>query len=273
MIRLALLDMYDGLEGLGIPNILSILEPYSTIQVDRFDVRGKCELPGLDYDLYISSGGPGSPLEGDGLWDRGYYKLMDNLWKYNEQHADKKYVFFICHSFQMIAHHLSLGSVVLRNKESFGVFPVHKTQYGTEEAVFKHLDDIFYIADFRKWQFIEPNHARMEHMGARILAVEKKRPHVNLERAVMAVRFSDEWIGTQFHPEADPVGMKIHFEKEDKKKEFIAKKGEDKYQQMLELIADKEKLTVTHEAILPTWLNESIQSINLQRKLKALMDD
>jgi imidazoleglycerol phosphate synthase glutamine amidotransferase subunit HisH len=34
-----------------------------------------------------------------------------------------------------------------------------------------------------------------------------KRDHVQYERAIMAVRFTDYFVGTQFHPEADPVSF------------------------------------------------------------------
>jgi hypothetical protein len=38
-------------------------------------MRGKCELPEIDqYDIYISTGGPGNPLIGDGA-----YKNIMNL--------------------------------------------------------------------------------------------------------------------------------------------------------------------------------------------------
>ena len=40
-------------------------------------------------------------------------------------------------------------------------------------------------------------------MGAKILCIEKERPHVPYERAVMGIRFNEYMIGTQFHPEAD----------------------------------------------------------------------
>jgi len=273
MIRVALLDMYNGEEGLGIPNLLAVLDKYSVLKVDRFEVRYKCELPGLDYDMYISSGGPGSPLEGDGIWDRGYFRLMDRLWKYNDQNDDKKYVFFICHSFQMILHHLSLANVIYRKKESFGVFPCHMTSDGRKDPLFKDLDDPFHIADFRHWQCVQPYHQRIENMGCKILALEKIRPHVPLERAVMAMRFRDEWVGVQFHPEADPDGMKVHFQKPEKRELAIEKKGQEKYAQMIEKLDDDAKLPKTYRTVLPSWINRCIQRINLQRKLETILND
>lgn len=55
-------------------------------------------------------------------------------------------------------------------------------------------------------------------MGASILAIEKARPHVPYERAMMALRFNENMIGTQFHPEADAIGMSLHLKTPERKK-------------------------------------------------------
>ncbi|HMQ06519.1 MAG TPA: GMP synthase [Saprospiraceae bacterium] len=264
-LRLAILDMYDGTPNLGMNNILEILTLYPGITVDCFDVRGKCEVPGLNYDIYISSGGPGSPLLGDGIWERAYYSLLDRLWLHNQKSIDKKYVFFICHSFQMICLHLGLGEVLRRKKESFGIYPVHKTDEGKNEEVFSGLSDPFYVADFREWQVVRPNYFRINKMGFKIMAMEKLRPHVDLERAIMAIRFSPEWFGTQFHPEADPDGMLYHFSETPKKDVAIAKKGSKKYDIMMQLLRDPEKLVKTYDQIIPSFLNHAIQRLSQQK--------
>jgi len=267
-IRLALLDMYDGQKNLGIGNIISLLEEHMEISYKRFDVRGMCELPSLDYDIYICSGGPGSPLEGDRIWDRGFFNLMDRLWIHNQRSEEKKYVFFICHSFQMICHHLSLGSVVRRKSESFGVFPVHKTEAGKTDRLIAALPEPFYAADFRNWQFIQPDLDRIHNLGCKILALEKIRPHVRLERAIMAMRFSEEWVGTQFHAEADPTGMVLHFSDAEKKEKVIQEKGQEKYDQIMRDAKEDGKLPLTHETILPSWLEETKKKV-LSYKLLA----
>jgi hypothetical protein len=47
-------------------DIISRFEPIVDFKI--FDVRGKCELPEISkYDIYISTGGPGNPLIGDGI--------------------------------------------------------------------------------------------------------------------------------------------------------------------------------------------------------------
>ncbi|MEM9261926.1 MAG: GMP synthase, partial [Bacteroidota bacterium] len=65
--RLAILDMYDGTPNQGMRCIQEIVEAYRNhVQYEVFDVRGTAEVPGLDFDIYIATGGPGDPRDGDG---------------------------------------------------------------------------------------------------------------------------------------------------------------------------------------------------------------
>jgi hypothetical protein len=66
-IKVAILDLYNGIANEGMRGFQDILNRYKTkhdlnITYKIFDVRRGCEVPGLDFDIYISSGGPGSPL-------------------------------------------------------------------------------------------------------------------------------------------------------------------------------------------------------------------
>ena len=69
-VRMAILDMNNNVENMGIASIKRIADRFAVVDYDVFDVRYKAEVPGLDYDIYISSGGPGDPLDGDGVWDK-----------------------------------------------------------------------------------------------------------------------------------------------------------------------------------------------------------
>ena len=106
---------------------------------------------------------------------------------------------------------------------------MHKTLDGQLDRLLDGLDDPFYAVDSRDWQLVQPRLKVFEEHGARILSIEKIRTHVQLERAIMAVRFSDEFVGTQFHPEADPIGMKAHFNREDQRRpvEFLSEPSGD----------------------------------------------
>jgi anthranilate/para-aminobenzoate synthase component II len=132
------------------------------------------------------------------------------------------------------------------------------TAEGRDEAVFAGLQDPFYAVDSRDYQVIQPNESVLEKMGAKILCIEKDRPHVPYERAIMAIRYNDYMIGTQFHPEADATGMTMYLNRADKKQTVIESHGAEKWRSMLENLNDPEKIVCTYSKVLPNFLNEAI---------------
>lgn len=263
-LRLAILDLYNGIPNQGMRCIREIAEGFADeIEYDVFDVRVDGTVPDLTYDIYISSGGPGDPRdgEGEGGWQDVWNKWLDGIFAHNSTAADKKYVFFICHSFQMATHHFGLADVTARKSISFGTFPVHTTEFGDRDAMFDDLEDPFYAADFRRFQAIQPNEQRLKETGARVLCLEKIRPLIDLERAIMAIRWSKEIIGVQFHPEADPEGMMAHFSRPDIKLDVVADHGRDKWLQMMEDLANPERIMKTHDSIIPGFLRRAINAL------------
>ena len=265
-VRIAILDLYEGFPNQGMRCIREIVHQWGKsnhyeVEYHEFDVRLKNEIPDLSYDIYISSGGPGSPLDSKGLpWDDAFCNWIESLENWNNDVANypKKHAFFICHSFQLVCRYYNLASVCKRRSTSFGVFPVHMLQAGKNEPVFDSLRDPFYAVDSRDYQVIEPNNHLIKEMGASILAIEKERPHVPYERAIMAMRFNDYFIGSQFHPEADAVGMSMYLQREDKKQTVIDNHGEAKWSSMIEQLNDPRKIMFTYSHVLPNFLNTAI---------------
>jgi GMP synthase-like glutamine amidotransferase len=261
-LKIAILDMYDNYANEGMRCIRQLVGGFiqhhrvpGTFEV--FNVRGAGEVPGLEYDVYISSGGPGSPLPGDSAWEKRFFDLVDAIFAHNRYHERKKYLFLICHSFQMVALHLGLAVVSKRKSTSFGVMPVHRTQHGFRESFFRGLPEPFYVVDSRDYQVVAPNYKRIKALGARVLALEKIRPHIPLERAIMAIRFSREVFGTQFHPEADSEGMLHYFLTAEKKQIVINNHGEEKYYEVIERLDDPDKISLTVTVILPNFLENA----------------
>lgn len=269
IIRIAILDMNEGKENQGMRCIREIINQWGKanrleIVLQEFEVRVKHQTPGTDFDIYISSGGPGSPLESEGSeWENLYFEWIRNIenWNNNPYNYTKKHSFFICHSYQLITRFFNIANVCKRNKNSFGVFPMHLMDDASKEFVFDGLKNPFYAVDSRDFQVIEPDYKKMEEMGAKILALEKERPHVPLERAIMAIRFNDYFIGTQFHPEADAIGMSMYLQREDKKKGIIENFGEHKWSSMLEQLNDPDKILFTYQHILPNFLNHAVDNL------------
>ena len=269
-IKVAILDLYEGAPNQGMRCLHEIVHRWGEynkldVQLDVFDVRLKVELPDLSYDVFISSGGPGSPIASEGTeWDRKYMHWISHVEKWNDNFANypKKHVFFICHSFQLACRYFRIAKVCQRQSTAFGIFPVHMTRAGKNEVVFEEMKDPFYAVDSRDYQVIEPNHNRIKELGADILAIEKERPHVaHYERAIMAVRFNDYFIGTQVHPEADAVGMSMYLQREDKKTTVIENHGEEKWRSMLEHLGDPDKIRWTYDHVIPNFLNTAIEAL------------
>ncbi|MBK9532523.1 MAG: GMP synthase [Chitinophagaceae bacterium] len=268
-IRVAILDMNEGFINQGMRCIREILNQFGEnshvdLSWDEFEVRLEKQVPDLSYDIYISSGGPGSPLESEGNeWEQVYFGWLSKVerWNSNPAHVKKKHVFFICHSFQLVCRHYNIATISKRKSTAFGIFPTHLLDDGKNEVIFDGLRDPFFSVDSRDYQVIEPNHNKLHDMGASILAIEKDRPHVPLERAIMAIRFNENMIGTQFHPEADAIGMSLHLQTEDKKKTVIENYGKEKWQSMIDHLNDPEKIMWTYAHILPNFLYHAVGSL------------
>ncbi|SDH55230.1 type 1 glutamine amidotransferase [Winogradskyella thalassocola] len=262
-LKLAILDMNNDAPNQGLRCIKEIVSTFNDeVDFQIFNVRAKLEIPDTSFDIYISSGGPGSPLD-DGAWRKPYLQLMQELWDFNKSSSEqKKSVFFICYSFQVMCHYFQLGELKPRRSTSFGILRVHKTKKGHNDLIFEGLSDPFFAVDSRDWQLIQPRLTVFKNHGATILSLEKIRTHVELERAIMAVRFSDEFVGTQFHPEAEPVSMEAYFGEAENKKKVIDSFGEEKYNQMMDRIDDPEKIELTYNTILPKFIRNAISKVN-----------
>lgn len=269
IIKIALLDMYNGEPNQGMRCIIDVVNRFSpVISFQIFDVRGKCELPEINkFDIYISTGGPGNPLIGDGNWDVKYYEFIDSLTKWNNENTVKKHVLFICHSFQMACLHFGLATVTKRNDTSFGVMTIHKTKEGVSDSLFEGLADPFYGIDSRDYQVVQPKLSVFAKKGAKIISLEKIRDHVQYERAIMAVRFTDYFVGTQFHPEADPISFVMHLRNKVAKEKMKKMKGEKKFREMLEDLMDDDKIYKTNETLIPNFLRTAINDLLKTKKM------
>jgi homoserine O-succinyltransferase/O-acetyltransferase len=268
-IRIAVLDMYDGEANQGMRCIFDIINRFNqlvTFQV--FDIRGKNEFPDIQkFDIYISSGGPGNPLEGNGIWDKKYFELLDALWNWNKENEMKKHVLFICHSFQMACKHFGLAEINKRKDTSFGIMTTHKVNEGLTDTLFEGLENPFYTIDSRDYQVVQPHTKNFKKIGAQIIALEKIRDHVQYERAIMGIRFSKEIVGVQFHPEADPMSFLAHMKNRAFREKIIEMKGRVKFLKMLENLVEEDKIYKTNETIIPNFLRIAINDLMKHKKI------
>ncbi len=266
-LKLALLDMNNNHTNQGMRNIKEISQQFkenanARVSISIFDVRYKNEIPNInDFDIFISSGGPGNPHAEGYEWEESYKNFLDQILEHNKNNEQKKFLFLICHSFQFASIHWNIGNICLRKSYSFGVMPIHKTDAGEKDFLLKDLPAPFFAVDSRAYQFIEPNLELMSDLGMEIMALEKVRPHIHLERAIMAMRFSPEIFGTQFHPEADPKGMMENLKIEKNRLAMIDNYGVEKYLETLDRMNDPDKIVLTQAQILPRFLQHAAKEL------------
>lgn len=268
-VKVALIDLYNREKNEGIRCITDIVtasdRQYNNqpVLLDRYETRATGDIPDLSYDVYISSGGPGSPFDGEGsAWEKNYFNLVDKIWNYNQQAAAaKKHMFFICHSYQMMARYFKFGEVSARPAKSFGILPMHRTEAGRQDYLLRDLNEPFFAADFRMYQVNQPNQKVMSDLGAVVLSLEILPANLDIEKAMMAVRISDEIVGTQFHPEADPSSMEYHLSQPERKKQVVDQYGEEAFEIMIERIRDPQTVTKTYHTVLPGFLKNAVTSL------------
>lgn len=266
-----ILDMHDGYPNQGMRCIKEIVSEFNDynqrLDFTVYDVRGKSEVPDIgDHDIYISSGGPGSPFEGHGKdWESRYFNFLEKIWAYNQNYnGRKKYIFFICYSYQLMCRFFKLAQVGKRRSTSFGVFPVYKTEAGKRDPLLAHLPNPYYAVDSRDWQLVQPYYDSIAELGASIISLEKIRANVDYERAMMAMRLSDTFVGTQYHPEAEPITMGQYFQQPEKAKQIIDNYGEVKLNDMISQLSDPQRIALTHNSILPSFLKDAVTKLRIE---------
>ncbi len=129
-LRIAVLDLNAGNPNQGMRCIKDLVagfleDPGRPGAYEVFDVRGKDEMPHIkDYDIYIASGGPGSPKAKGKPWEKKFNRFLDAIFDHNLLEQEKKHLFLICHSFQLACLHWKLGKVTKRKSTAFGIMPI-----------------------------------------------------------------------------------------------------------------------------------------------------
>src|ERR1700727_2419370 len=88
-VRIAILDLYEGQPNQGMRCIRDLLREFGiahnlTLEIDEFEVRLEQKVPDLTYDIYISSGGPGSPLDTENsAWEAAYFGWLRQVESHN----------------------------------------------------------------------------------------------------------------------------------------------------------------------------------------------
>jgi GMP synthase-like glutamine amidotransferase len=214
-----------------------------------------------DADLYLSSGGPGSPFDGDGQpWSEDYGRFSDGVVESAARGgADRRALFAICYSFEMVVRHFQVTHIGPRAERKFGVMPIYTTSEGQRHPLLAAFGDRLFAFEHRNWEAIDPDEGRLHSLGGKVLARES-RDGVSKGRAVLAIDVAPGIEAVQFHPEADRPGVMNWVARPEQAAAFKAVYGEVTYQAMLRTLDDPRRLARTFALVIPGWL---IRQFNL----------
>ncbi len=208
-----------------------------------------------DCELYLSSGGPGSPFDGEGEpWVEDYSVFCDGLAEdASRGGAGQRAMFAICYSFEMVVRHFKVAHIGPRTERKFGVMPIYTTPEGQQHPLLAAFADRLFAFEHRNWEAIDLDESRLRSLGGQLLARES-RDGVSKGRALLALDVAPGIEAVQFHPEADRAGVMNWVARPEQAAAFKATYGEVTYQAMLRTLDDPRRLARTYALVIPGWL-------------------
>jgi GMP synthase-like glutamine amidotransferase len=208
-----------------------------------------------DYDLYISTGGPGSPYDGDGMpWVTDYSEFLDVVADSAIRGgAKQRAIFAICYSFEMVVRHFRIAAVVPRTERKFGVMPVYTTPEGQAHPLLRPFGDRLFAFEHRSWEAVDLDERKLSALGGELLARES-RDGMSKGRAILGLDVTAGIEAVQFHPEADRPGVMNWVSRPEQAAAFKACYGEVTYQAMLRTLDDPRRLARTYALVIPGWM-------------------
>jgi GMP synthase-like glutamine amidotransferase len=274
-LRLGLVDMNNGVKNEAIRCFHRILGGFKErvqranerveIVVTHVQPRNLQEAAPRECDLYLSTGGPGSPFDGyDDHWCTKYRDFLDSLIdEALRGHDDPRAALVVCHSFEIAIAHTRVAKMVRRPTRKFGMMPVYPTPAGLRSPLLAQFGERFFAWEHRDWQAVGLDRARLAEIGGELWATESRVDAETLALlpdtahkgdGLLVFRFASNLEGTQFHPEADKDGALAWLLRPEQTKAAIDAYGELTYQRMLKSLDDPERLERTFERFIPGWL-------------------
>ena len=217
-------------------------------------------------DLYLSSGGPGSPFDGDGQpWQDDYGRFSEGVAEAaGRGGADQRALFAICYSFEMVVRHFKVAQIAPRADRKFGVMPFYTTQEGQRHPLLAAFGDRLFAFEHRNWEAIDLDEGRLRALGGALLARES-RDGASKGRALLALDVAPGIEAVQFHPEADRAGVMNWVARPEHAAAFKATYGEVTYQAMLRTLDDPRRVARTYALVIPGWLVPPLQPRSRRR--------
>jgi GMP synthase-like glutamine amidotransferase len=265
-LRVCLVDMNNGHENQAMRCLRLIVSrfhqhvktwnPGIDLQLVHVSPRDKGEAPPEDCDLYLSSGGPGSPYDGDGQrWVTDYNRFLDGIVEDNVGRGPRaRALFGVCYSYEMIVRHFRLAEMVPRATRKFGVMPVYTTAAGRKHPLLAEFGDRLFAFEHRNWEAIGLDESQLEKLGGTLLALESREGQDDKGRAILGLDAAPGIETVQFHPEADRPGVVAWVSRPDQAAAFREAYGDETYERMLKTLDDPMRLARTFALLIPGWM-------------------
>lgn len=265
-LRLCLVDMNNGAANQAIRCFRRIIDGFAAsvakanptldVSLSYVQPRNLGEAPPRDCDLYLSSGGPGSPFDGyDDPWCTGYRNALDAIVDGATRRGDAgPSALLVCHSFELAVIHFGVATMAPRAQRKFGVMPIYMTPDGMQSQLLAPFGDRLFAWEHRSWQAIGLEEKRLAELGGALLATESRDEAKSKGEGLLAFRFATGIQGTQFHPEADRAGAVAWIERPEQAQAVIDAFGELTYRRMLKTLDNPDRLARTFALLIPGWL-------------------
>lgn len=219
-----------------------------------------------DCDIYIGSGGPGSPFDGDAQpWFSDFSGFCDwMLEQARREDEEQKSLFGVCYTYELLVRHFRVADMVTRDSRKFGVMPIYTTSYGQSHPLLGAFKDRLFAFEHRNWEAVNPDEKRMKELGGGLLAQES-RDGYSKGRGLLGIDFGPGIEAVQFHPEADRAGVMSWVARPEQAAAFRATYGEETYQAMLRTLDDQNRLARTFALVIPGFLQRRFNTLAAAR--------
>lgn len=271
-LRVCIVDMNDGHVNQAMRCLRGIVEQFFSRVVARnpglacnlseVSPRDTGDLIPRDADLYLASGGPGSPFDGDGTpWAQDFADFATGVAESASRGGeDQRAVFGICYSFELLVRHFEVATIAPRTDRKFGVMPIYTTLEGQAHPLLGAFDDRLFAFEHRNWEAIDVNEATLRSLGGCVLARES-RDGASKGRALLGLDIAPGVEAVQFHPEADRAGVVNWVARPEQAAAFRATYGDSTYRAMLRTLDDPRRLARTYALVIPGWLSRKFNSL------------
>jgi len=178
-LRVCLVDMNNGVENQATRCFRRIVNQFSgrvrqrnpelEVTFTHLEPRNRGTAPhAADFDLILSSGGPGAPFDGfEDPWCLGYRAFLDEVVNMNARDgACAPKLFVVCHSFEIAVIHFAVAEMRQRTTKKFGVMPAYVTDAGQAADFLRPFGYRLFSWEHRDWEAVEPDLGAFQRSAA-----------------------------------------------------------------------------------------------------------